>query len=179
MSYSYIKNVFPNFEDSTKVWNDSLYNNIISDHQSDTSLPTSANIKPSEPDSQNNIVLPEPKLETYQNYSQSDYHPIIKSSDKQDNLTFYNLPISKEYLNDQYLQSKLKTIETFQNQGTCELDCDLYIKHINECGRCKSIVLKQFGIESDRIKNEEIMEVISYLIFGLFILLLIDSLKSK
>jgi hypothetical protein len=29
MSYSYIKSVFPNFENSNKVYDESLYNNII------------------------------------------------------------------------------------------------------------------------------------------------------
>ena len=38
--------------------------------------------------------------------------------------------------------------------------------------------MKQLGIETDRIRNEEIMEIISYILFGLFILILIDYLKN-
>ena len=107
------------------------------------------------------------------------------------NLTYYNLPIK---LNTQpspppsppprvLLESKTNVIEKFEDEkaksACAEPACDSYVKHILECSRCKSIAIKQLGIENDRIRNEEIMEVISYIIFGLFILLLIDSLKEK
>jgi hypothetical protein len=55
---------------------------------------------------------------------------------------------------------------------------DTYTKHVLECNQCKEILLKQFNIETDRIRNEEILELITFLIFGLFILLLLDGLKK-
>jgi hypothetical protein len=61
--------------------------------------------------------------------------------------------------------------ETFVNND----DHDNYIKHILKCEQCKELLLKQFNIESDRIRNEEIMELISFIIFGIFILLLLDK----
>ena len=57
------------------------------------------------------------------------------------------------------------------------MNCDRYVKHVIECNRCKMMAMKTFGIETDRIRNEEIMELISYILFGLFILMLIDSGK--
>lgn len=63
--------------------------------------------------------------------------------------------------------------ETFSNDN----DHDSYIKHVLKCEQCKDLLIKQFNIESDRIRNEEILELISFLIFGLFILLLLDKIK--
>jgi hypothetical protein len=189
MSYSYIKSVFPNFEDSTKVYNDNLYNNISNQQESSLAPPIPTNlyndlkevpaqIEPPKANEDENIVLTQTKLlESYQNSAAN--FVLAPKKNNTDNLHFYNLPVPKEYIQNSKLE---KTVEKFENQkqvNTCELDCDSYIKHINECNKCKGIVLKQFGIETDRIKNEEIMEVISYLIFGLFVLLLIDSLKTS
>jgi len=55
---------------------------------------------------------------------------------------------------------------------------ETYTKHILECNQCKEVLLKQFNIETDRIRNQEILELITFLIFGLFILLLLDGLKK-
>jgi hypothetical protein len=58
-------------------------------------------------------------------------------------------------------------------------DCDTHIKHILNCKQCKMLTIKQLSIESDKYRNEEMMELASYVIFGMFILLLIDSLKKN
>ena len=55
---------------------------------------------------------------------------------------------------------------------------EVYTKHILECEQCKQLLLKQFNIETERIRNEEILELITFLIFGLFILLLLDGFKK-
>jgi hypothetical protein len=39
--------------------------------------------------------------------------------------------------------------------------------------------MKQWNIDNNRIQNEEIMELVTYIVFGIFILLLIDILKNK
>lgn len=172
MSYSYLKNVFPKFEDSTKVYNSSLYTNI-STCESSIPLPeninknTNKNINVNEIKHQDDIVLPQKTLLESFN-PETELTAINKKSS--DNLKFYNLP---------YVPPHKNTIEKFEDTTITKLDCDLYIKHINECNKCKSICLKQFGIETDRIKNEEIMEIVSYIVFGLFILLLIDYLKTS
>ena len=185
MSYSYLKNVFPKFEDSSKVYNDNLYN-TLEQSQPITLSPSINENKYQEiknlDGKDNEIVLPQTKLlENFKPENEFASASVLKHKNSSDNLHYYNLPIDQKYLPQQkqnLIQQNKNVIEQF-NDEKCNLDCDLYIKHINDCNKCRSTVLKQFGIETDRIKNEEIMEVISYIVFGLFILLLIDSLKSK
>lgn len=175
MSYSYLKNVFPKFEDSTKVYNDSLY---TQDSKCESNIPIPESIanenqyliKKTE---KNDIVLPKNTLLESFN-PETELAPVNILNEKKissDNLKFYNLPYTPN--------TNKNLIEKFESTTNSKLDCDLYVKHINECNKCRSIVLKQFGIETDRIKNEEIMEIISYIIFGLFVLLLIDYLKTS
>lgn len=174
MSYSYLKNVFPKFEDSTKVYNSSLYTQI---DNCESSLPipesiVNEKVSPIKIEEQkNDIVLSQTKLlESFNAETELAPVNILNNKKSLDNLKFYNSPYVPVY--------NKNLVEKFEDTNP-KLDCDLYIKHINDCNKCKSIVLKQFGIETDRIKNEEIMEIISYIIFGLFILLLIDSLKTS
>ena len=176
MSYSYLKNVFPKFEDSTKVYNDSLY---TQDSKCDNNVPVPESIVNEsnyliKKKQENDIVLPKNTLLESFN-SETELAPVNILNEKKissDNLKFYNLPYTPN--------TNKNIIEKFGDTNTTtKLDCDLYVKHINECNKCRSIVLKQFGIETDRIKNEEIMEIISYVIFGLFVLLLIDYLKTS
>lgn len=53
------------------------------------------------------------------------------------------------------------------------------IKHVLECEHCKNILIKQFNIENDKQKYDEMLEIISYVLYGLFILYLIDMIKKK
>ena len=65
MSYSYLKNVFPKFEDSTKVYNSSLYTQI-DNCESSIPVPESIVNENQYPikiqEQQNDIVLPQTKL---------------------------------------------------------------------------------------------------------------------
>lgn len=74
------------------------------------------------------------------------------------NLKFFNEPIKS--LDD---VGKLVENKIIVNKPT----------EINECQSCKN---KE--INFDRVKNEELMELISFIMFGIFILLLIDSNKK-
>ena len=203
MSYSYIKSVFPNFENSSKVYDDTIYNNIQSAKKEKTNNTPTYNVQQNDPytfsnfkSDQETIVLPQTNLlETFNN---AEYNAEYNTPDKQgnnNNLSFYNLPLHSQELNNsqglnksqglnnsraiQLPNRKLKTIENFESGGdTCDEDCDKYVKHITNCEKCKSILMKQLNIESDNKRNEELMELISYLIFAIFILLLINSLKT-
>lgn len=220
MSYSYIKNVFPNFDNSSdKSYNEPLYQNIentITNGKDNKNINELLQPKNNSVENKIEFDLSSNKLlEQYSNHSSLgslEEQYMLKPNDQkeQNNLKFYNLPINKEYLRqisreslkelplaqDDYL-SNIKTpfitpfitpekkIEKFESSNpknktieSCNFDCDVYTKHILECSKCKNIIIKQFGIESDKIRNEEIMELISYFIFALFILLLIDSLKK-
>jgi hypothetical protein len=214
MSYSYIKSVFPNFDnsdkttqninldtvnlDTIKVYNSKLYDNINTESVNSTipyrqipdTVEVDQNVKTL---LQSNIKSPRTELVACNKesdfYSKQLLEPyentLEKPNPNKNNLNFYNIPINKEYLNQNIytkdpstLEEKINTEYIEQKPISCNLDCDIYIKHILECSKCKNIAIKQLGIENDKIRNEEIMEVISYFIFALFILLLIDSFKK-
>lgn len=161
MSYSYVKTVFPNFK----------YSNIY-----DTKLYESLNV------SQHDSGIFEPaELNTTTQYSPSP-KPLIehqKETSKietfQNNQTFFTqpLPVNNIPKNNNIINRESFNTET-PNQSHVE-----YTKHVLECGACKELLMKHFGIENERIRNEELMELISYIIFGLFILLLIDTYANK
>jgi hypothetical protein len=210
MSYSYIKSVFPNFENSNKVYDETLYNSINTLYTNkESSIPIPENIESKQTDDfvlTKPTLLDNPKIEKMSNinvntngqstlpfqYTQTPLQELSEISfnkhNEQNNLSYYNLPIKmplfptvpiQESLKEQQVTRKIEKFEDVKGKQTCsEPECDLYVKHILECNKCKSVAMKQLGIESDKVRNEEIMEVVSYIVFGLFILLLIDSLKS-
>jgi hypothetical protein len=210
MSYSYIKSVFPNFENSNKVYDESLYNNINTLYtDKESSIPIPENIESRQKDDFILVkpsLLENPMIEKMSNintnvqltvpfqYTQTPLQELseinFNKPGEQNNLSYYNLPIKVPPLSTgsnkpteltlkQQVTRKIEKFEDVNDKQKCsEPECDLYVKHILECNKCKSVAMKQLGIEGDKIRNEEIMEVVSYIVFGLFILLLIDSLKS-
>lgn len=86
-----------------------------------------------------------------------------------DNLKFYSSPVPiNTSINAKVSNSK--DIEDVNHQD--------YSNHILECSNCKDLISKQLNLDIDKIRNEEIMELISFIMFGIFILLLIDSKKN-
>lgn len=187
MSYAYIKNVYPDFQ-ASKVYDNKIYNSLDSINQANSqSIQVAKNSgvpAPYESDeearfarsllakselqqTQKPIELPQYKLlETLQNTPTEQRVGLNK-----DNLRFYNIPIPRE-------------VETFEEprpnvQSECKVDCDSHINHVINCPRCKGIISRQLNLDNDRVRNEEFMELFSYIIFGIFFLLLIDSLKNS
>lgn len=173
MSYSYIKSVFPNFETS-KVYGEDLYNNI--------------NIKTDETSKQKEL----PKSFIEDKYNGTDLQPVIPKQQieeitQKDNLKFYNIPFTpvqtvpslKEETKQETGEIKEKTgIEKFESLDN-GLDHSKYILHVMNCKRCKESLIKQFNILDDQLKMEGYIELASYIIFGIFILLLIDTISKK
>lgn len=144
MSYSYIKNVFPNFN-SSKSLNDNVYNKLKS----------------------SNLTL---------NNDTNDF---------QSDLNFIPSTINLEKFNE---------IETFVSPGpapnqnviktqiptNCEVhNCEDYIKHVLSCSKCQGIMRKQLNTDNERLRNEELMELFSYILLGIFVLLFIDNIRYK
>jgi hypothetical protein len=161
MSYSYVKTVFPDFKYSN-VYDTKMYENLnVSQYNNKLFEPVSADVSTSYADI--NILNPEvikeekSKIETFKD-NQQFYNLALPVS---------NIPTSNNLINKEKFQS---------NKDESHIE---YTKHVLECSSCKELLMKQFNIENERIRNEEIMELISYLIFGLFILLLIDSYAKK
>lgn len=195
MSYSYIKTVFPDFnKTSNKIYDDSLYDINITENKKQEIPKTVVKNKEFELPYQltsNTVDVPlNNLLESYENANITlPYTP--NDNKTKNNLQFYNQPINKEYLKPESVKSNISYISSIPvemshiqtksdktNSTRCDFDCDIYTKHILECSTCKDIFIKQFGLENDKIRNEEIMEIISYFIFALFILLLVDALKK-
>jgi hypothetical protein len=163
MSYSYIQNVFPDYKTS-KVYDDSLYTKI---NTSDT-LPI--------------------KLDGYnEGYPNGEYKSIpietiqsVKPIENfQNNLSYYNQPINNNSIpNYHNINLTNPLIENLTNTNNIPQQQHIELQHVLECDQCKKILMKQFNIENDKLKHEEIIELISYIIFGLFMLYLIDSLKK-
>jgi hypothetical protein len=161
MSYSYVKTVFPDFKYSN-VYDTKLYDNL-NVSKNDNRL-----FEPIETDVSKNYA----NITLAQEVSTLNKEPVIETF--QDNQRFYNppLPASNIPLNNNRINRERFDEEPSQKHLE-------YTKHVLECPSCKEILMKQFNLENERIRNEEIMELISYLIFGLFILLLIDTYAKK
>lgn len=164
MSYSYVKTVFPDFKYSN-VYDTKLYENL-NVSQRDTKLFEPADL---DTNTYSSItVLGEPK------------HLVKEHSSKietfQDNQKFFNPPLPS---NNIPVDNNIIKTERFDGETKSQDHHTEYTKHVLECESCKELLMKQFGLENERIRNEEIMELISYLIFGLFILLLIDTYAKK
>ena len=197
MSYSYIKSVFPNFETRQKFDPNKIYSNITladSDNSNSSGLQSVDKMLPSAYDEQemkgfarnllkNDSTLSIPGNALLENYENATF-PLPPS--EKDNLRFYNIrvpslttPTPNIPITSTRKQRPFEPFDNEQVDNKCDIHCDAYVKHILECSKCKTMITKQLNIETDRIRNEEIMELLSYLIFGVFILLLLDNIKSR
>jgi hypothetical protein len=160
MSYSYVKTVFPDFKYSN-VYDTKLYDNLnVSQYDNRLFEPIETDISRNYADitlAAQEVPKKESRIETFQD-NQRFYTPPLPTS----NIPVNNNRINRERFDDEPSQKHLE-----------------YTKHVLECPSCKELLMKQFNLENERIRNEEIMELISYLIFGLFILLLIDTYAKK
>lgn len=160
MSYSYVKTVFPNFKYSN-VYDAKLYDNINASSGKKIFEPANNEMYSSYSD----LTL---------GYNKQEKKQESKMETFQDNQKFYNPPLPESYIPRNNNLINKETFNDSKNQQHLE-----YTKHVLECASCKELLMKQFNLENERIRNEEIMELVSYLIFGLFILLLIDTYAKK
>ena len=161
MSYSYIKSVYPNF----KTTQQKLYT-IEDDFKQ-----LIDNNKISNPELINqikyNYVNTTPNLST---------NSIIKEQGVPYSMS--KLPYNLEgVIKETFEQNSEKNniIDNIENNSNSHNDI---VSHVLKCTKCKDMILKQLNIEIDNKRREETMELISYLIFGIFILLLIEILKK-
>jgi hypothetical protein len=141
------------------VYDDKLYNNL------------------------NETPLTTTDLKAYDNFSSQGFgqHKIenFEQEAKDVKSINYNIPvINNQIPNYNNIDvSKFNTIETF-NESKTDYVHDDYQNHVSNCIQCKEKLLKQWNVESDRLRNEEILELVSYVMLGLFILVLLDTLKK-
>ena len=183
MSYSYIKSVYPNFEIS-KVYDERIYNSLNTIQHPSIQIELPEQITKNKIEEMDNTKdnlkfynLPIPYVGSYANFEGNKNIRNTKSGSNFIDLKSYKEEFDNDKTNT--IDDKTNTIDEKTDEKKCNLECDLYIKHILECEDCKKRVIKQFNLDVDKQKNEEIMEIISYMIFGIFVLLLIDNVKQK
>jgi hypothetical protein len=112
---------------------------------------------------------------TAKNVSNNSFQEFVNLETFQDNQKIYHppIPMNNIQLNNNII--KKENFNTNTNTNTNANDHLQYTTHVLDCPICKEILIKQLGLENQRILTTEIMELISYIIFGLFIILLIDT----
>lgn len=182
MSYSYIKSVFPKFE-SSKIYDERIYNSLTSISNPSLSFnPSAINEKLQTYTENLPTTTPTPTSTTTST-------PSTSTIPSNDNLRFYNKPLPEQFV--QLNESTTNNSSNNQSNGQSSqsnsqsnisteiLNCDMYCNHILSCPKCSSILSKQLGITNDKARIQEMMELGSYLIFGIFILLLLESIRKK
>lgn len=112
-----------------------------------------------------NVSVGKPQVNPLENTNA--YAEVNKIETFQDNQVFFNIPSPNAI-----------PINNNMITDTSNIDHMTYTKHVLGCASCKQSLIKQFNIENDRLRNEEIMELISFIMFGLFILLFLDSFSK-
>ncbi len=183
MSYAYIKSVYPDFQ-TNKVYDTKIYNSLDSINPStqvskENTLPAPFDALGLDEETRfARSLLGKPEIEELPPSTQSiqKFQTIetLQNIPEKDNLRFYNVPYSPSLGN-----IPVRQVEKFEEppKQECKVECDAHINHVINCSKCKSIISRQLNLDNDRIRNEEFMELFSYIIFGVFILMLIDNLK--
>lgn len=190
MSYSYVKTVFPKFEFS-KLYNDSLYTNKINSSPKLNVVGFNDNANVNGIDKIQTRIETYKQIEAYEPVNQTETEPYQQPYQEsfQNNLRYFNKPIKNQNIpsynnvdiNNVDINTMKETFETDKigKDDKSEQSHQEIINHINNCPSCKDLILKQFGVETERQKNEEMLELLSYIIFGIFILILLDATLIK
>lgn len=72
-------------------------------------------------------------------------------------------------------KSEFKQLEKFQDNADIH---QMHMAHILECMSCRNIMRKQFHLEDEKIFKEEVMELISFIAFGVFLIIFLDRTKK-
>ncbi len=59
-----------------------------------------------------------------------------------------------------------------------ENNCEDIMSHVLNCYKCREGLFRYLNIDNDRVRQEEMMEIISYILFGIFVLFLVEHLKK-
>lgn len=170
MTYAYIESVYPNF---VKQQNEPTFPQKITYKPLEIPLgnisPNITTVTQNKGNNLDNSDIFKPMLKYNANNTNNN---VIKTGNynwndhKNDNLKYYNDPIPEQF--------------TQENNDPVTLNSHTsYVNHVLQCEECRKIVTKQLNLDIDKVKMDEWMELFSYILFGVFILLLLDSFKNK
>lgn len=164
-----LKNVFPKFESST-INIDKLYNNLSTSTfenekkitQKVSAFDTNEFSKfQKDLDSLNDYQITQTKL-PIENFTQENPTQLPTQLLTQNQIT----PIPQPQQLPQ------------QNHNQHQMICNNNLSHVMNCSKCRTIIIKQLNIHNDRLRNEELLELFSYIVFSIFILMLVDFIKK-
>jgi hypothetical protein len=149
MTYSYIKSVFPNYQITTGL-------------QTMNALPAFA---------QNKAPF------SVQGYDGMDLEGVVHkqkiANDFKELFENNNPPPPTPRLSaPQDIQRETHVVQVQETHES-------HLAHVMKCEICREALKKQLNIESDKARNEELMELFSYVLFGVFILMLMESIKNR
>lgn len=165
MTYAYIQSVYPNFKTAPPIVNYNSYRNIKNVSENNSNLDNYSPFKSKldnnifKKDQINTVKIQEINNKNLQHYNQQIQPTILKSHDK------HNI---------------VETIETIDNTDNKDKkpneldhthDHNYYIEHVYKCNICKT----NLNLELDKNNMNELFELLSYIVFGIFILILIDN----
>ena len=209
MSYSYIKTVFPTFE-NTISFNTNTFNDLNSQVKVEQKP---LNVSGLEPSSDSTSVLKKGEEKFFltqqtllDEFTNTNKQKVVKTQlhqqqPIQDNLHYYNTPlhITEAMTNEQpqqqipqpqqqipvtnTVQADVKIIPTGISKVPVALRdnsvCSQSYNHVMECAQCKEMLYRNFNFENKKNDyKEEIFELISYCIFAIFILFLLEKLHK-
>jgi hypothetical protein len=167
MSYSYVKTVFPNFEYSN-VYNDKLYSDMNGTPKAVPTTMTPTLPVPVGTDDNVSYLRNEPLIIRPGNQIKlietTSYKEPFINKDK-DNLHFYNQKI-ETFRNDTE-----RSDERTERSDERRDDHDEHMNHLSKCEFCKSLIKRQYS-------SDQTMELISHVALGIFILVLLDTIKK-
>jgi hypothetical protein len=147
MSYSYIKKVFPDYQNSI-------------DHQK----------------SLGDSFMKKTVVENYDNL-QFFKQPIVDQ-----NIPSYNnvdLPASTKTPVALEAPSSLSAPIAPSHVVVDPVNHSANISHVLSCEACKTILMKNLNFEVELSKNRELMELLSFVLYGLFLILLLNMILKK
>lgn len=173
MSYSYLQSVFPNYRPSQKltelIYNDIINNNVVREPvkyevANDTRQHASVEQVNSKPLVVENKEAKEAKKEETKSFeNEKTFLETFK-----DNLKFYNEPINPKFI---------EHLENVNDNPNCnEGSCVDNINHILKCEACSAILKQKLDIKSD---FNEYIEIAMYILFGFFIIAILDKLDKR
>lgn len=186
MNYSYIKTVFPKFENTAPSL---IYNGLPSLPKS-TPSPSELKVHGVNYETQYNSEIHNSNKDKFYltqqdllmenfsnggggNLNNTELKPFIKdtnTNEEKSNLRFFNLPIDKTMISENFNQV---------TSASNNIDCKNVIEHIKDCSVCKETMYRNFNMENSKGNfNQEIFELISYCIFAIFVLFLLDKLSK-
>lgn len=179
MSYSYLQSVFPNYRPSQKltelIYNDIINNNVVKEPSKyEAANDTKEHVSISQVNSKPLIVEQKEQEKSSENIETTE----VKKEEKtfletfKDNLKFYNEPINPAFL-EEFENLDKKSVNDVLCKGESCVD---NINHILKCESCSVILKQKLGIKND---YSEFLEMIMYILFGLFIIAILDKLDRR